>query len=114
MVTVTASLAAEMLQQNLSVGLLGSADTETVVLPRQGQAHLWEILQSLAPLQATAERRLDDVLNRVRWLVSGNDLVVVITPSMRPDWVPVLRRISRSRGSSGGAVARGVVHGPDQ
>ena len=103
MVTVTASLAARLLQQNLSVGMLASAEQETVVLPRQGHNHLWAILQALAPLRATPGRTLEDVLSRARALISGNDLLVLVTPSMDPNWIAPLRRISRSRGSTGRA-----------
>ncbi len=103
MVTVVASLAMALLQQNLSAGIFSSADKETVVLPRQGQAHLWTILQALAPLHAVPGRRLDDVLTRARGLVGGNDLLILVTPSLNPEWIGALRRISRSRGSAGRA-----------
>lgn len=103
MVTVIASLAAELLQQNLSVGLLASADRETVVLPRQGQNYLWNILQALAPLRSVAGRRLEIVLDRAHGLISGNDLLILVTPSVRPEWIAPLRRIARSRGSAGRA-----------
>jgi uncharacterized protein (DUF58 family) len=103
MVTVVASLAMALLQQNLSVGVLASAEEEMVVLPRQGQTHLWSILQSLAPLHAVPGRPLADVLARARALVGGNDLLILVTPSLSPDWLAALRRISRSRGSTGRA-----------
>jgi uncharacterized protein (DUF58 family) len=105
MVTVIASLAAELLQQNLSVGMFASADTESIVLPRLGQTHLWSILQALAPLRAVSGRPLADVLVRAQSLVSGNDLLIVATPSTCPDWIVPLRRISHSRGSTGRAEA---------
>ncbi|RPJ52406.1 MAG: DUF58 domain-containing protein [Chloroflexi bacterium] len=103
MVTVVASLALTLLQQNLSVGIFASAENETVVLPRQGQTHLWTILQALAPLHAAPGRTLEDGLQRARGLVAGNDLLILVTPSLRPDWLAALRRISRSRGSTGRA-----------
>ncbi len=103
MVTVVASLAAELLQQNLSVGLLASAETELAILPRQGHTHLWAILQALAPLQAVPGRPLEDVLTRARALISGRDLLIVVTPSLSARWIGPLRQISRSRGSGGRA-----------
>ncbi len=103
MVTVVASLAAELLQQNLTVGLMAHAEAELAVLPRQGYAHLWSILQALAPLQAVPGRSLVDVLNRARALVSGSDLLILVTPSLSEKWIGPLRQISRSRGSSGQA-----------
>jgi uncharacterized protein (DUF58 family) len=103
MVTVVASLAMALLQQNLSVGVFASAEKETVVLPRQGQTHLWTILQALAPLHAAPGRSLEDGLTRARSLVGGNDLLILVTPSLRSEWISALRRISRSRGSGGRA-----------
>ncbi len=103
MVTVVASLAMALLQQNLSVGVIASAEEETVVLPRQGQAHLWSILQTLAPLHAVPGRPLEDVLARAHGLVGGNDLLILVTPSLSTNWLGALRRISRSRGSRGRA-----------
>jgi len=103
MVTVVASLAMALLQQNLSVGVFASAEKESVVLPRQGQAHLWSILQALAPLHAVPEKPLEDVLTRARGLVGGNDLLILVTPSLNSNWLAALRRISRSRGGSGRA-----------
>jgi uncharacterized protein (DUF58 family) len=107
MVTVIASLAAALLQQNLAVGMFAGAGAgesgETVVLPRQGQIHLWSILQALAPLRAAPGRTMEDLLNRAQALVSANDLLVLVTPSLQPQWTGALRRLSRSRGSGGRA-----------
>jgi uncharacterized protein (DUF58 family) len=103
MVTVIASLAARLLQLNLAVGLLASAEKETVVLPRQGQPHLWPILQAIAPLHTVPDRPLENILSRAHALISGNDLLILVTPSLNLDWVSPLRRISRSRGSRGRA-----------
>lgn len=101
MVTVIASLAAALLQENLSVGLFASAAQETVVLPRQGQPHLWAILQALAPLHVVVDKPLAGVLEQVKPLFTGSDLLIVVTPSLRPDWPAALRQIAFSRGSRG-------------
>jgi uncharacterized protein (DUF58 family) len=104
MVTVVASLGAALLQQNLAVGMFANGGgEETVVLPRQGQVHLWPILQALAPLRATPGRTMEDLLSRAQALVSGNDLLVLVTPSLKAEWIGALRRLSRSRGSGGRA-----------
>lgn len=103
MVTVIASLAAAFLQQRMSVGLFASAEKDTIILPRQGQPHLWSILQALAPLQAVSDHPLAQVLERAGALFSGNDLLILVTPSLSPDWLGVLRQISRGQGSRGRA-----------
>lgn len=103
MVTVVASLAADLLHHNLAVGMFARADTDAVVLPRQGQLHLWTLLQVLAPLRAAPGKHFGEVLDGARSLVSGNDLLIVVTPSMQMDWITSLRRVSRSRGGIGRA-----------
>lgn len=104
MVTVVSSLAAELLLQlNVAVGMFAVADTEQVVLPRRGQANLWPILQAIAPLRATAGKPMEVVLDQARTLISRNDLLIVVTPSMQPEWIAPMRGIARSRGGSGRA-----------
>lgn len=104
MVTVVASLAADLLHQNLSVGLYANAQRETVVLPRAGQAHLWNILQALAPLYAQQGHPLVDVLPRVRTLVGSGDVWILVTPSLSPEWLAALRSAARSQGGRGRAA----------
>lgn len=100
MVTVTASLAGALLDARLTVGLFACSQGDKVVLPRQGQTHLWTLLQTLAPLQANTTNPLEDVLVRAGALLTGRDLVVVITPSLRPAWILPLQRLARSRSGS--------------
>lgn len=101
MVTVVASLAAELLQQNLAVGMFASASQDRVVLPRQGPSHLWTILQALAPIMTAPDHPLEKTLTHSSGLVSGNDLLIVVTPSLQASWIGALRRIARSRGGAG-------------
>lgn len=103
MVTVIASLAAALLQQNLAVGLFASAEREALALPRQGQPYLWTLLQAIAPLHTVADHPLAGVLARVKPLLSASDLLLVVTPSLRPEWPAALRQIAFSRGSRGRA-----------
>jgi uncharacterized protein (DUF58 family) len=103
MVTVVASLAAALLEARLTVGLFACTETDHVILPRQGQAHLWPILQTLAPLRASPAHPLEDTLARAGALVTGRDLLAVVTPSLRPNWVFPLQHLARSRSGSGRA-----------
>lgn len=100
MVTVAASLAAALLQQNLKVGLFAAVADDVVVLPRHGQPHLWSILQALAPLQAAPDHPLETALDRIAALLTGSDLVMVVTPSLRPEWILPLQRMARGRSGS--------------
>ena len=96
-VILLASLFAQLLQDRLAVGLFACTDTECVIMPQRSQAHLWPLLRALAPLQPAAPRPLSETLNRARALISGNDLLVVVTPSLDPQWPRAIRQLGHSR-----------------
>lgn len=90
-ITLTASLAAQMLAENRRVGL---ASQHHLLPPQPGQMQLWQILEALAraePVQdAPAGRLLDDL----RQNVGRGRTVAVITPSSAPDWVGRLLQLA--------------------
>jgi len=96
-VVLLASLFAQLLQDRLAVGLFAYTDTEHVIMPQRSQAHLWPLLRALAPLQPAARRPLAETLNRAHALISGSDLLVVVTPSLDPDWPRAIRQLGHSR-----------------
>ena len=99
-VVLLASLFAQLLQDHLAVGLFAWTDRECVVMPQRSQAHLWPLLRALAPLQPAAAHPLAETLNRARSLISGSDLLVVVTPSLDPQWPRALRHDGGHRGHS--------------
>ncbi len=92
-----ASLFAQLLQDHLAVGLFAYTDRECVVMPQRSQAHLWPLLRALAPLQPVARRPLAETLTRARALISGSDLLVVVTPSLDPQWPNTIRQLGHGR-----------------
>jgi len=96
-VVLLASLFAQLLQDRLAVGLFAYTDTERVIMPQRSQAHLWPLLRALAPLQPAARRPLAETLNRAHALISGSDLLVVVTPSLDPDWPRAIRQLGHNR-----------------
>jgi uncharacterized protein (DUF58 family) len=96
-VVLLASLFVQLLQDRLAVGLFAYTDTECVVMPQRSQAHLWPLLRALAPLQPAGRRPLAETLNRARALISGSDLLVVVTPSLDPEWPRAIRQLGHSR-----------------
>ena len=100
-VVLLASLAAQLLRDQLAVGLLAGATEKQVVPPQRGQAHLWTLLRAIAPLQPVPDRPLERVLTEARALVSGRELFIVVTPSLNPAWPGELARLVRSRQGSG-------------
>jgi uncharacterized protein (DUF58 family) len=99
MVVLLASLASTLLNDRLSVGLL--ADTANPILPQYGAAHFWTILRALALLQPSRSNTLIDTLTRARDLISARDSMIVITPSLKPDWPPALQRLLGRATNSG-------------
>ncbi len=95
MIVLTASLAAHLLQERLSVGmLLGASGT---VLPQSGEAHLWSILRALALAQPQTDHSFDQVLLDARSAVSVHDSIVVLTPSLDPAWPQALQILGGQR-----------------
>jgi uncharacterized protein (DUF58 family) len=88
LVTLAASLAAQMLRQSLAVGLIAANGSEVVVVPpRPGPLHLWEHLRALAPLHPAPDSlTLAQLLPRARTLLSSRDLAIVLTPALNAEW----------------------------
>jgi uncharacterized protein (DUF58 family) len=92
MITLLASLADRLLNERLAVGIIACTESPTVVVPARGRPHLWQLLRALAELQ-TIPRPLSETLAQARTLISGRERVVVVTPSLQPDWVGELNRL---------------------
>jgi uncharacterized protein (DUF58 family) len=93
MMIAAASLAAQLLNEQIAVGLL-PGDPANVILPRRGTAHLWNLLIGLAPLQAQRGRPLAEAIAQQRALLAPSDLLVVLTPSLDPAWLGALRSLN--------------------
>ncbi len=101
MVTLAGSLAAQLLREQLAVGLLFNAETFEVIAPRRGTPHLWTLLRALAPLRVQPGHSLAETLRRANSIVGVNDLVIVITPSVGAEWVRELKQLAWKRRGSG-------------
>ncbi len=97
-VLLAASMAARLLQDRLAVGLYAGQAGTALVLPQRGQAHLWALLEHLAPLHSQEGCAIGSVLERLQPLISPRDLLVVISPSTDPSWPDALQRAVRTRG----------------
>jgi uncharacterized protein (DUF58 family) len=103
-VLLAASMAARLLQDRLAVGFYAGLDETALVLPQRGQAHLWMLLERLAPLHSQKGCQISSVLSRLQPLISPRDLLVVITPSTDPSWPGALQQAVRSRGMGSAEV----------
>jgi uncharacterized protein (DUF58 family) len=99
LIIVTASLAAQMLAERQSVGMLMDVGRNRVVAQGAGRPHLWRILRALAMAEAGSSNLLT-TLRDAQTLLSARDSAVVITPSVDPSWVRMLDGLRR--GGHGG------------
>jgi uncharacterized protein (DUF58 family) len=111
-VVLLASLFAQLLQDHLAVGLFAYTDRECVVMPQRSQAHLWPLLRALAPLQPAGRRPLAETLTRARALIPGSDLLVVVTPSLDPEWPSAIRQLGHGQRTRRPANAEAILLDP--
>lgn len=93
MITIIASLSAQLLAAGMSVGLFAGTD-EGIILPQKGQPHLWDILRALAVLEPQPGAPLSRTLEQSRRLISARSMLVIITPSTQLDWLPHLQHLT--------------------
>jgi uncharacterized protein (DUF58 family) len=99
LIIVTASLAAQMLGERQSVGMLMDVGRNRVVAQGAGRPQLWRILRALAMAEAGSSNLLT-TLRDAQTILSARDSAVVITPSVDPSWVGMLNGLRR--GGPGG------------
>jgi uncharacterized protein (DUF58 family) len=94
-VILAASLAAEMLRQNRAVGLVAFGQETTFALPQKGQAQLWRLLHLLAGVSVGPDWPLARTLEEVSPTLGRGMTLVIITPSLNPDWIAPLLPLMR-------------------
>jgi uncharacterized protein (DUF58 family) len=95
-VIVAASLAADLLREGRTVGLITHAPERRVIWPARSTGHLWTILGELArlPNRDRPGPALTHVLHEMsRWLRPGSN-VVVVTSSDDPKWMSGLAQLA--------------------
>ena len=95
-VTIAASLASYLLrQQELSVGLIVSGVAEASLPLDRSQRQLDRILELLAIVHPKRSASLGQVLTVEEAKLARNTVLIVITPSTKPDWPTVLHLLQR-------------------
>jgi uncharacterized protein (DUF58 family) len=103
-VLVAASLAAQLLAEGRSVGLLADDGASRALAPAQGPRQLWTMLGSLVDVNATSQRSLADVLRRWRQAQNPNggrskSALIVITPDLTGLWQGALAETAPRAGA---------------
>ena len=99
-ITLTASLATQMLAENRRVGL---ASQGYLVPPQSGQLQLWRILEVLAHAVATPNTSMAHLLRDLRQNVGRGRTIVAVTPSSDPAWTGELLHLAE-RGNAPAAL----------
>ena len=95
-VTIAASLASYLLrQQELSVGLIVSGVADASLPLDRSQRQLDRILELLAIVHPKRSASLGQVLTVEEAKLARNTVLIVITPSTKPDWPTVLHLLQR-------------------
>jgi uncharacterized protein (DUF58 family) len=92
-VTVASSVAALMLDARRAVGLIAHAEQTLTVIPERGRAHLWRLLQALARARLVQDHPLNRVLEGAARVIPTGATALIITPSLKSDWLPGLARL---------------------
>ena len=103
MIVYLASLADQMLDERLAVGLIAFSLNPAVIPPARGKTHLWQLLHLLAGMQA-GQMPFAEVLQHARSVISGHARVITVTPSLQPAWVGNLHRLGAFSRRSGAEV----------
>jgi uncharacterized protein (DUF58 family) len=95
-----ASYAWHLVRAGKRVGLFTYGPRRVMLPPQGGTGQLWNILRSLAPINANERIPLPVLLQEVTPYVARGDALVVITPSTQPGWPehlakPALNSLSR-------------------
>lgn len=94
-VTVGASLAQYFLRLDRAVGMLGYGQSNEIVQPDRGERQLNRILETLAVLRAEGQVAVEDMLHAEAHLFPRGTTVIVVSPTVRENWVASARQLSR-------------------
>jgi uncharacterized protein (DUF58 family) len=94
-VVVTASIAKHFISKGKSVGLITYGQRREVIMADRGERQLNKILEALAVVRAQGDIPLAEVLSAEGRTFGRNVTVVVVTPSVWPDWLSLMRDMAR-------------------
>ncbi|HJT55879.1 MAG TPA: DUF58 domain-containing protein [Ktedonobacteraceae bacterium] len=94
-VTIAASLAAYLLRQDLSLGMIVNAQQREFLSLDRGDRQLERVLEMLAVVEAGPGPDLKEALAVDAFHFGRNTVAIVITPSTSRDWHDGLRHLQR-------------------
>jgi uncharacterized protein (DUF58 family) len=94
-VTIAASIAAYLLRQDLSLGMIVNAEQREFLSLDRGDRQLERVLEMLAVVEAGSGPDLKEALALDAFHFGRNTVAIVITPSSSRDWHDGLRHLQR-------------------
>jgi uncharacterized protein (DUF58 family) len=94
-VTIAASIAAYLLRQDLSLGMIVNAEKREILSLDRGDRQLERVLEMLAVVEAGSGPDLKEALAMDAFHFGRNTVAIVITPSSSRDWHDGLRHLQR-------------------
>lgn len=94
-VVITASIAKHFIGKGKSVGLITYGQRREVIMADRGERQLNKILEALAVVRAQGDIPMAEVLSAEGRTFGRNVTVVVVTPSVWPDWLSLMRDMAR-------------------
>ncbi|HEX6478594.1 MAG TPA: DUF58 domain-containing protein [Ktedonobacteraceae bacterium] len=94
-VTIAASIAAYLLRQDLSLGMIVNAEQREILSLDRGDRQLERVLEMLAVVEAGSGPDLKEALAMDAFHFGRNTVAIVITPSSSRDWHEGLRHLQR-------------------
>ena len=94
-VTIAASVINRLVERAMPVGLAVNGDRDIFYRPDSSLAHQGRLMEVLAEVRAEGNTPLERFLYDMRPQLSRFNTLTIITPSVRPDWVPALVSLRR-------------------
>ena len=94
-VSVAASIIGRLVDLSVPVGLSANDDPSFLLRPNSSPEHQGRLMEALAVVRATGHLSLERFIYDLRPSLSRFNTLTIITPSTRPDWVPVLALLRR-------------------
>ena len=94
-VTIAASVINRLVEMAMPVGLAVNGDQDIIYRPDSSLAHQGRLMEVLAQVRAEGTTSLERFLYDIRPQLSRFNTLTIITPSVRPDWVPALNSLRR-------------------
>ncbi|MFH1381386.1 MAG: DUF58 domain-containing protein [Chloroflexota bacterium] len=98
-VTVAASVAQKCVQKGMKVGMIASGESCSPVMPRGGEEHLWQLLQTTALMKTEAKVRLSETASRHADIFRHNPLAVMVATSATPNLMETIHRLRNRVGA---------------